>query len=232
MRSSASNRTCILIVEDEIRLLNNLCHGLSEAGFAILSAGNAATAVRTVANDKFDAIVLDLRLPDRDGLELLRDLRAAGNTTPVLVLTARAALDERVAGLDSGADDYLVKPFAFPELIARLRALIRRRGTVMHPILRVSDLEFDTIRRRAYRAGHELNLSPKEAMLLELLMRNAEQTVTRSMIAETVWDARYNDFTNLIEVFVNRLRQKIRADGKESLIATVRGVGYALRGTT
>jgi DNA-binding response OmpR family regulator len=226
------NGAHILIVEDEVRLLNNLSRGLREAGFAILGAGNAATAAHAVANGEFDAIVLDLRLPDRDGLELLRDLRAAGNTTPVLILTARGALDERVAGLDSGADDYLAKPFAFPELIARLRALVRRHGTASRPVLRVADLEFDTIRRRAHRAGRDLNLSPKEAMLLELLMRNAEQTVTRAMIAETVWGARYNDFTNLIEVFVNRLRQKIRADGKKSLIATVRGVGYALHGTS
>jgi DNA-binding response OmpR family regulator len=232
MQSSASNRTCILVVEDESRLLNNLCRGLSEAGFVILSASTAATAAHALATNKFDAIVLDLRLPDRDGLELLRDLRAACNTTPVLILSARVALDERVGGLDSGADDYLAKPFAFPELTARLRALVRRHGTATNPVLRVADLEFDTIRRRAYRAGRELNLSPKEAMLLELLMRNAEQTVTRAMIAETVWGARYNDFTNLIEVFVNRLRQKIRADGKESLITTVRGVGYALRGNS
>lgn len=219
----------LLVVEDEVRLLNNLCRGLGEAGFAVLSAGNAEAAARALANGEFDAIVLDLRLPDRDGLDLLRELRAAGNATPVLILTARGALDERVAGLDSGADDYLAKPFAFPELIARIRALIRRRGAAPQPILRLADLEFDTIKRRARRGGRELNLSPKEAMLLELLMRNAEQTVTRTMIAETVWGAGYNDFTNLIEVFVNRLRQKIAGAGGEPLIATERGVGYAMR---
>jgi DNA-binding response OmpR family regulator len=219
----------LLVVEDEVRLLNSLCRGLDEAGFAVFGAGSAEAAARAVASGEFDAIVLDLRLPDRDGLELLRELRAAGNATPVLILTARGALDERVAGLDSGADDYLAKPFAFPELIARMRALVRRRGVTGQPILRLSDLEFDTIKRRARRGGHELNLSPKEAMLLELLMRNAEQTVTRAMIAETVWGADYNDFTNLIEVFVNRLRQKIAGAGGEPLIATVRGVGYAMR---
>jgi len=219
----------LLVVEDEVRLLNSLCRGLGEAGFAVLSAGSAEAAARAVADGEFDAIVLDLRLPDRDGLELLRELRAAGNATPVLILTARGALDERVAGLDSGADDYLAKPFAFPELIARIRALVRRRGATPQPILRIADLEFDTIKRRARRGSHELNLSPKEAMLLELLMRNAEQTVTRAMIAETVWGAGYNDFTNLIEVFVNRLRQKIAGAGGEPLIATVRGVGYAMR---
>jgi len=223
------NGAHLLVVEDEVKLLNNLCRGLGEAGFAVLSAGNAEAATRAVANGEFDAIVLDLRLPDRDGLEFLRELRAAGNSTPVLILTARGSLDERVAGLDSGADDYLAKPFAFPELIARIRALVRRRGAAPQPILRLGDLEFDTIKRRARRGGRDLSLSPKEAMLLELLMRNAEQTVTRAMIAETVWGAGYNDFTNLIEVFVNRLRQKIAGAGDESLIATVRGVGYSMR---
>ena len=223
------NGAHLLVVEDEVRLLNNLCRGLGEAGFAVRSAGTAEAAARAVANGEFDAIVLDLRLPDRDGLEFLRELRAAGIATPVLILTARGALDERVAGLDSGADDYLAKPFAFPELVARLRALTRRRGAAPQPVLRVADLEFDTIKRRARRDGRELNLSPKEAMLLELLMRNAEQTVTRTMIAETVWGTGYNDFTNLIEVFVNRLRQKIAGPGGEPLIATVRGVGYAIR---
>lgn len=223
------NGAHLLVVEDEVRLLNNLCRGLGEAGFAVLSASSAGAAARAVANGEFDAIVLDLRLPDRDGLDFLRELRAAGDTTPVLILTARGALSERVAGLDSGADDYLAKPFAFPELVARLRALVRRRATAPQPILRVADLEFDTIKRRARRDGRELNLSPKEAMLLELLMRNAEQTVTRTMIAETVWGAGYNDFTNLIEVFVNRLRQKIAGTGGEPLIATVRGMGYSMR---
>ena len=223
------NGAHLLVVEDEVRLLNNLCRGLGEAGFGVMSAGDAETAARAVANGEFDVIVLDLRLPDRDGLEFLRDLRAAGNSTPVLILTARGALAERVAGLDSGADDYLAKPFAFPELIARIRSLVRRRNAPPQPVLRFADLEFDTVKRRARRDGRELNLSPKEAMLLELLMRNTEQTVTRAMIAETVWGSGYNDFTNLIEVFVNRLRQKIASAGGESLIATLRGVGYSMR---
>jgi two-component system copper resistance phosphate regulon response regulator CusR len=147
----------------------------------------------------------------------------------VLVLTARGSLEDRVIGLNSGADDYLTKPFAFAELLARVRALIRRHASPAQSILRVADLEFDTVRRRASRGGRELGLSPKETILLELLMRNAGQPVTRDMIAEVVWGADYNDFTNLIEVFVNRLRQKINAGASESLIATVRGVGYAMR---
>lgn len=223
------NGAHLLVVEDEVKLLNNLCRGLGEAGFAVLSAGSAEAAERAVANGEFDAIVLDLRLPGKGGLDFLRELRAAGNATPVLILTAQSALKERVEGLESGADDYLGKPFAFPELVARIRALIRRHGGKPQPIVRVADLEFDTVKRRARRGGRELTLSQKETILLELLMRNVDQTVTRDMIAEVVWGTGYNDFTNLIEVFVNRLRAKIARAGDEPLIATVRGAGYSMR---
>jgi DNA-binding response OmpR family regulator len=219
----------LLVVEDELKLLNELCRGLSEEGFAVLTAGSAEMAEKVVASSEFAVIVLDLRLPGKSGLEFLRGLRASGNLTPVLILTARDALAERVTGLDSGADDYLTKPFAFPELVARLRALIRRRDAPAQPILRLADLEFDTIKRRARRAGRDLALSPKEAMLLELLMRNSGQTVTRNMIAETVWGATYDDLTNLIEVFVNRLRQKLADRKDEPLIVTIRGAGYSIR---
>jgi DNA-binding response OmpR family regulator len=220
----------LLVVEDEVQLLKNLCRGLGEEGFSVLSAGSAEAAQRAVVNGQFDTIVLDLRLPGKDGLEFLRELRASGNLTPVLVLTARASLEQRITGLDSGADDYLIKPFAFPELVARIRALARRRlnPSQRQSVLKLADLEFDTVKRRGRRAGRELNLSPKEAILLDLLIRNAPQAVTRNMIAEVVWGSEYNEFTNLIEVFVNRLRQKID-DGGESLISTVRGVGYAMR---
>lgn len=219
----------LLVVEDESQLLNNLCRGLGEEGFSVLGASSAEAAQRAVENGQFDAIVLDLRLPGKDGLEFLSEIRAVGNVTPVLILTAHGSLEERVAGLDTGADDYLVKPFAFPELIARLRALLRRRANAPQNILRVGDLEFDSVRRRVRRDGHELSLSPKETILLELLLRNAGQTVTRNMIAEGVWGSGYNDFTNLIEVFVNRLRQKLGDHSGEPLIVTVRGVGYMIR---
>ena len=219
----------LLVVEDELRLLNELCRGLGEAGFAVMSAGSAEAAEHAVASGGFAAIILDLRLPGKDGLEFLRELRAGGSSTPVLVLTARGALEERVKGLETGADDYLAKPFAFAELIARVRALVRRRAAPAEQILRVADLEFDSVKRRARRAGRELNLSPKEAILLELLMRNVDQVVTRNMITEVVWGRGYNDFTNLIEVFVNRLRQKIAGDAGEPLITTVRGTGYTMR---
>jgi two-component system copper resistance phosphate regulon response regulator CusR len=219
----------LLIVEDEANLIASLNRGLIEAGFATNCVGSAESAEQAVAAEGFDVIVLDLRLPGKSGLDLLRDLRAGGNATPVLVLTARGSLEDRVRGLESGADDYLVKPFALAELIARLRALIRRGASPAQSTLRVADLEFDSVRRRALRGGRELSLSPKETILLELLMRNAGQAVTRGMIAEVVWGSGYNDFTNLIEVFVNRLRQKLNDGTSGSLIATLRGVGYSMR---
>lgn len=219
----------LLIIEDEAELLKSVSRGLSEAGFEVSGAGSAEAAESILAEQNFDAIVLDLRLPGKNGIFFLRQFRAAGNATPVLVLTARGSLEDRVIGLNSGADDYLTKPFAFAELLARVRALIRRHASPAQSILRVADLEFDPVRRRATRGGRELGLSPKETILLELLMRNAGQPVTRDMIAEVVWGADYNDFTNLIEVFVNRLRQKINAGASEALIATVRGVGYSMR---
>jgi two-component system OmpR family response regulator len=221
----------LLIVEDEASLRKSLNRGLSEAGFAVTCASNAKSAEKAIAEQGFDTIVLDLRLPGKGGIDLLRELRAAGNATPVLVLTARGSLDDRVIGLDSGADDYLIKPFAFAELTARLRALIRRRSTLEQSILRVADLEFDTVRRRAARGQREVALTPKETILLELLMRNAGQPVTREMIAEVVWGSGYNDFTNLIEVFVNRLRQKLGDGSANPLVATVRGIGYSMRAT-
>lgn len=219
----------LLLVEDEARLADNLRRGLGEEGFAVDWAASAEAAEKELGRNSYDLIVLDLRLPGRDGLDFLRQLRAAGNAMPVLILTARGSVEERVAGLDCGADDYLTKPFAFAELLARVRALARRRLAPAPAVLKVADLELDTIKRKAWRSGRPLTLSPKETILLELLMRNAGQVVTRDMIAEVAWGAGYNEFTNLIEVFVNRLRQKIDYAGSDSLIVTVRGAGYLLR---
>lgn len=227
--SGGMNALRILIVEDEAKLANAVKQGLVEENFTVEIAGNAEEAEPAIARGALDLIVLDLGLPGKSGLELLREMRAAGNLTPVLILTARGSLDERVAGLDSGGDDYLAKPFAFAELVARIKALARRPRAPASPVLKVGDLEFDTVKRRAKIGEHNLNLSPKEKMLLELLMRNAGQVVTRDMIAETVWDSNYNSLTNLIEVFVNRLRQKIDPRADRSLIVTVRGVGYTMR---
>jgi DNA-binding response OmpR family regulator len=220
----------LLIVEDEARLRNNVCRGLGEESFTVCGVRDTEAAEQVLATSDFAAIVLDLRLPGKDGITWLREIRAAGNAIPVLILTARGSVAERVMGLECGADDYLVKPFAFAELLARIRALVRRRLSSAQPLLKVADVEFDTVTRRVRRAGQEINLSPKETLLLELLMRNAGQTVTRAMITEVVWGPAYNDLSNLIEVFVNRLRRKIEYDGI-SLITTLRGIGYSMRRT-
>ncbi len=219
----------LLLVEDETRLADSLRRGLSEEGFAVECVASAEAAEKELGRNSYDLIVLDLRLPGKDGLDFLRQIRAAGNAAAVLILTARGAVEERVKGLDSGADDYLTKPFAFAELLARVRALARRRTAPAQALLKVADLELDTVKRRATRSGRALNLSPKEMILLELLMRHAGQVVTRDMIAEVAWGSGYNEFTNLIEVFVNRLRQKVDYVGKSSIIVTVRGAGYSLR---
>jgi DNA-binding response OmpR family regulator len=219
----------LLLVEDEARLAENLRRGLAEEGFGVQWAASAEAAQQQLKGAAYDLIVLDLRLPGKDGLDFLRELRGRGDATAVLILTARGSVEERVSGLNSGADDYLTKPFAFAELLARVKALARRRNAASTPVLKVAGLELDTIKRKASRSGRPLSLSPKETILLELLMRNAGQVVTRDMIAEVAWGAEYNDFTNLIEVFVNRLRQKIDYSGAESLIVTVRGSGYSLR---
>ena len=218
----------LLIVEDEVKLRNNVCRGLGEESFTVCGVRDAESAEQALATSDFDSIVLDLRLPGKDGITWLREIRAAGNATPVLILTARGSVAERVMGLKCGADDYLVKPFAFAELLARIRALVRRRFSSAQPLLKVADMEFDTVTRRVRRAGQEINLSPKETLLLELLMRNAGQTVTRAMITEVVWGPAYNDLSNLVEVFVNRLRRKIEHGGI-SLITTLRGIGYSMR---
>jgi DNA-binding response OmpR family regulator len=218
----------LLVVEDEVKLRNNICRGLGEENFTVCGVDRAEAAAKALATSNFDAIVLDLRLPGKDGLTWLREIRTASDATPVLILTARGSVDERVLGLDVGADDYLVKPFAFAELVARVRALARRRLNSAQPLLKVADVEFETTTRRVRRAGQEVNLSPKEKLLLELLMRNAGQTVTRAMITEVVWGPAYNDLSNLIEVFVNRLRRKIE-NGGSSLITTQRGIGYSMR---
>jgi len=217
------------MVEDEDRLAENLRRGLGEEGFAVDWVSSAEDAQTRLGQNTYDLILLDLRLPGRDGLDFLRELRRQSIAIPVLILTARGSVEERVTGLDSGADDYLTKPFAFAELLARVRALARRRVASPAAVLKVADLELDTIKRKVWRAGREIGLSPKETILLELLMRNAGQVVTRDMIAEVAWGAGYNEFTNLIEVFVNRLRQKIDYAGRDSLIVTVRGAGYSLR---
>jgi DNA-binding response OmpR family regulator len=219
----------VLIVEDQKKLLQSLRGGLEEEGYDVIAASTGEEGYYLATTVSPDAIVLDLMLPGRDGLEVLRDLRGQGYAKPVLILTARDAVEDRVAGLDGGADDYLVKPFAFAELLARLRALLRRDGSGRELILRADDLEIDLLNRRVVRGGIELDLTRREFELLEFLLRHKNATVTRDMIGREVWKETSGALTNTIDVYINALRKKVERPEKRQLIHTVRGVGYAVR---
>jgi DNA-binding response OmpR family regulator len=219
----------LLIVEDETKLAANLKRGLAEAGYAVDVAPSAEAARTMLSHGAYDLMLLDLRLPGQDGLGFLADLRAAGAALPVLILTARDSTSERVRGLDGGGDDYLTKPFAFSELLARVRALLRRRLAADGPVLEAHDVAIDTARRVAWRGGRVLDLSPKELRVFEFLVRHAGSAVTRDMIGEAVWGKEYNAMSNIVEVFINRLRQKVEMVNQPPLIVTVRGAGYMLR---
>ncbi len=217
----------VLVVEDDRKVANFIQSGLEQEGWAVdvLHEGNAAGAQAQALD--YDAVVLDLMLPGRSGFQVLRDIRARKPSLPVLILTAKDSLEERVTGLDSGADDYMVKPFALAEVSARLRALLRR-GHPRENVLRVADLELDTITRTVRRAGRRIELKPKEYALLEYLMRNSGRPVTRSLIIEHVWDIHFDSVSNVVEVHINSLRNKVDRGFAVALIRTVRGVGYML----
>jgi DNA-binding response OmpR family regulator len=217
----------ILVVEDDRKVAAFIQSGLSEEGYAVDVVHDGAEAGDQARSIDYDAVVLDLMLPGRSGFQVLRDVRARKAELPVLILTAKDSLDDRVAGLDSGADDYMAKPFALAELSARLRALLRR-GRPRETRLRVGDLEIDTVRRVVTRAGRRIDLKPKEYSLLEFLMRNSDRPVTRSLIIEHVWDIHFDSVSNVVEVHVNSLRNKIDRGFPQPLIHTVRGVGYML----
>ena len=219
----------LLVVEDEAKLAANLKRGLGEARFAVDVAPSAEAARASLSRNGYDLMLLDLRLPGQDGLEFLTELRAAGAVLPVLILTARDSTDDLVRGLDGGGDDYLTKPFAFSELLARVRALLRRPLAADSLVLEAADIVIDTSRRVAARGGRALDLSPKELMVLECLVRHAGLVVTRDMIGEAVWGNDYNAMSNIVEVFINRLRQKIELVNQPPLIVTIRGAGYMLR---
>jgi DNA-binding response OmpR family regulator len=221
--------TRILIIEDERKLLRSLERGLREEGYEVVAAASGETGYGLAVAQPFDCIVLDLMLPGRDGLHVLSDLRQAGHTTPVIILTARDTVEDRVTGLDGGADDYLVKPFAFAELLARLRVLLRRGRGERETILKADDLEMDLLQRRVVRGGLELSLTQREFELLEYLLRHKNSTVTRDMLGRDVWKEPGHALTNVIDVYVNFLRRKLEKLGKRPLIHTVRGVGYSLR---
>lgn len=217
----------LMIIEDEPKLRRSLQRGLEEEGYLVIAAANGREGSRRAALEPVDALILDLMLPDGDGLNVLRGLRRDGFTMPILIVTARDAVSDRVLGLDSGADDYLVKPFAFNELLARLRALLRR--TTDSTRLQAGDLELDLIGRRASRRGAEIELTNRQFDLLAYLLRNAGMAVSREMIVRDVWRDETGVLTNVVEVSINHLRRRLDRDGWPPLIHTVRGVGYMLK---
>ena len=219
----------ILIVEDQKRLSAGIRRGLEEEGFAVSSAHSGEEGFYLATTQQTDAVVLDVMLPGRDGFQILADLRACGFAKPVILLTSRDAVEDRVAGLNGGADDYITKPFAFAELVARLRAVLRRNLGERELVLRADDLEVDLIAQRVVRAGVEVELSNREFELLEYLLRHKNANVTRDMLARDVWKEPAGLFTNVVEVCVNALRKKIERPELRQLVHTVRGVGYALR---
>ena len=218
----------ILLVEDEPRLAQVVAKGLREHSYAVdIAADGNAALYQTSVND-YDLILLDVLLPGPDGFEVCRELRARDDATPILMLTARATIDDRITGFDAGADDYLTKPFAFRELVARVRALLRREPQLHHDVVQLDDLLIDGASHRVSRAAHDIELTAKEYALLEYLARRAGQLVTRAEIAAHVWDESFDPFSNTIEVYVNRLRKKIDEQHPVKLIHTRRGEGYIL----
>jgi DNA-binding response OmpR family regulator len=216
----------ILLVEDEPRMAQVVARGLREHTYAVDVVGDGEAALYQSAINNYDLILLDVLLPGRDGFEVCREMRARGDATPVLMLTARAAVDDRINGLDAGADDYLTKPFSFRELLARVRALLRREPKIHPAQFQVEDLVVDFSSHRVTRASHEIELTAKEYALLEYLARRVGQLVSRAEIAEHVWDESFEPFSNTIEVYVNRLRKKIDEQHAVKLIHTRRGEGY------
>jgi DNA-binding response OmpR family regulator len=221
----------VLVVEDEKKTASFVCKALQAESFAVDVFHNGDDALAAASITPFDAVVLDIMLPGRDGLSVLRQLRAQKNTTPVLLLSARGEVNERVEGLDAGADDYLPKPFELAELVARVRALTRRGGENKSTTLRVADLTLDTLTHKAQRGGATIELTPREYRLLEFLMRSAGRLCGRMMILEKVWDYNFDPGSNLVDVYVRRLREKIDTNFQPKLLQTVRGSGYLLKET-
>jgi two-component system copper resistance phosphate regulon response regulator CusR len=218
----------ILVVEDEPRMANVIAKGLREQSYAVDVALDGDEGLYQSSVNDYDLVVLDVLLPERDGFEVCRELRTRGNTTPILMLTARAAVDDRLTGFDAGADDYLTKPFSFRELLARIRALLRRDSHLRPDVFEIDDLIIDSASHRVSRANREVQLTAKEYALLEHLARRAGRLVSRSEIAAHVWDDSFDPFSNTIEVYINRLRKKIDDSHPTKLLHTRRGEGYIL----
>ena len=218
----------ILLVEDEAKIAAFLRKGLTENGFVVDHARLGDDGLHLARTGAYDLVILDVMLPNLDGWTILAALRQEGKQTPVLYLTARDAIHDRVKGLELGADDYLVKPFAFSELLARVRSVLRRGPARQSETIRVADLEIDVVRLRAFRAGQRLDLTPKEFALLSLLARRAGDVLSRTLIAEQVWDMNFDSDTNVVDVHIRHLRSKVDDPFERKLIHTVRGVGYVL----
>src|SRR6202020_2668950 len=223
----------LLLVEDEPEIQDFLKQPLANAGCEVASAKDGRTPIQLASGKKYDVLIVDLGLPDQDGIDLILQLRRSGVSSPVLILSARRSVDDRVKGLELGGDDYLTKPFAIAELLARMRNLLRRNSSQAEDAmrLRVCDLELDMLKRRATRGDEVLNLSPQEFVLLEYLCRHAGRVVTRSMLLTEVWGMRIQPDTNVVDVHIYRLRGKIDTEGREPLIKTLRGIGYVLKGS-
>ncbi len=219
----------ILVVEDSRRLATIIRRGLLEEGYAVDNAYDGEEAQDMAETTPFDVIIMDIMLPKKDGVTVCRELRAKSVNSPILILTAKDSVEDKVAGLDSGADDYLVKPFAFSELLARLRALLRREVLPKGQRLQVGDLTLDPQSREVWRGERRVDLTAKEYSILEYFMRRPNAVVTRTMLGDNVWDYEFDGLSNIIDVYVRRIRTKIDAEGQASLIQTVRGAGYRLR---
>ena len=219
----------ILIVEDEKKLAKFLKKGLQEEGYTVDAVHDGEDGLSMATGKEYDLVILDIYVPKLDGFAVLKRLRQQGATTPVLLLTVRATIEDKVLGLDLGADDYLTKPFAFEELLARVRALMRRRASLDDPVLRFADLVLDPVRRTVMRGTRKIELTSKEFALLEYFMRNIDRVATRTMITEHVWNYDFDTGTNVVDVYVNYLRKKVDADPNARLIHTVRGVGYVMK---
>jgi heavy metal response regulator len=222
-------RMRLLVVEDEKKVAGFIKRGLQEEGYAVDVASDGKTGLAMALDRVHDLILLDIHLPGMNGILVLQELRRQQVGTPVLLLTVRATIEDKVIGLDAGADDYLTKPFSFQELLARVRALLRRRSETKSTALQVADLTLDPLQRLVHRGTEKIDLTTKEFALLDYLMRNTGRVVTRTMIAEHVWDYDFDSMTNVIDVYVNYLRKKIDAGREVKLIHTVRGVGYTLK---
>jgi len=218
----------ILVVEDEVKMAEIMARGLKAEGYAVTTAHSVRAGMELARTDRCDLIILDLLLPDSPGTELLRELRQQRRSVPVLIVTARSEIEVKAENFDAGADDYLTKPFAFEELVMRVKALLRRSPTAVNSTLKIADLEVDRLSRKVARAGKRIELSPKEYSLLEYLVLNPNRVLSRTMIMDRVWDQSFEGLTNIVDVYVRQVRRKIDEGFEPKLIRTVRGIGYAI----